>query len=116
MSRLDALASSATRALLAELATTPKPGLVDRENSGAHRDLTYARLEYSALALEPVFTEIATAAQGERPSLALREHLGEIGRRGERRMLVATGGCNTHRGALWALGLLVAGSRDARQY
>ena len=100
----------ATRALLTELATTPKPGLVDRNGNGAHRDLSYARLEASALSLEPIFSEIARSAKNETPSVALREHLGDIGRRGERAMLVASGGTNTHRGAIWALGLLVAGA------
>ncbi len=41
-------------------------------------------------------------------SLALREALGRIGREGEQAMLKTTGGVNTHRGAIWALGLLVA--------
>jgi triphosphoribosyl-dephospho-CoA synthase len=110
MSRLKELGSAATRALLRELATTPKPGLVDRNGNGAHRDLSYARLEASALSLEPVFAEIAAAAAGQESSRALREHLGEIGRRGERTMLAESGGTNTHRGAIWALGLLVAGA------
>jgi triphosphoribosyl-dephospho-CoA synthase len=108
--RVSELGAAATRALLRELETTPKPGLVDRNGTGAHRDLSFARMEASALALEPVFIELAAAAAGEHPSRALREHIGEIGRRGERTMLAASGGTNTHRGAIWALGLLVAGA------
>jgi triphosphoribosyl-dephospho-CoA synthase len=113
-----ALAAAATRALLDELETTPKPGLVDRNGSGAHADLSYARLHASALALEPVFAQLALAAAGASPSRVLREEIGELGRRGERAMLRESGGTNTHRGALWALGLLVAaaastGARDA---
>ncbi len=120
MSRVSDLGAVATRALLRELATTPKPGLVDRENNGAHRDLSYGRLEASAHALMPTFAAIAASARGELPSLALREHLGELGRRGERDMLRASGGTNTHRGAIWALGLLTAaavapGERTARR-
>ena len=110
MPDLAAFGAAATRALLTELGTTPKPGLVDRNGNGAHRDLSYARLEASALALEPIFSEIARTVKDERPSVALREYLGDIGRRGERTMLVASGGTNTHRGAIWALGLLVAGA------
>lgn len=108
MSAVKELGAAATRALLAELATTPKPGLVDRESNGAHRDLSFARLEASALALESVFADIASTAAGQFPSIALREQLAEIGRCGERTMLAASGGTNTHRGAIWALGLLVA--------
>lgn len=103
------LAQAATAALLGELATTPKPGLVDLEHRGAHRDLCLARLRESALALEDVFAAIARCAQGAPPSRELREEIGAIGRRGERTMRCASGGTNTHRGALWALGLLVAG-------
>ena len=39
--------------------------------------------------------------------LALREDIGEIGRQGEKVMMLATDGVNTHRGAIWALGLMV---------
>jgi triphosphoribosyl-dephospho-CoA synthase len=114
------LARAATLALLDELATTPKPGLVDLEHAGAHRDLCFERMTASAHALEPTFASIARSAQNECPSLALREELGNLGRRGERAMLRATGGTNAHRGAIWALGLLVAarsslaGNVDAR--
>ncbi len=110
MARVAALARAATSALLDELATTPKPGLVDLEHRGAHRDLCFARLHDSAHALETTFRAIGRAAAGNRPSIALREEIGALARRGERAMLVASGGSNTHRGALWALGLLVAGA------
>lgn len=102
------LARAATAALLAELATTPKPGLVDLEHCGAHRDLCVGRFENSALALEEIFDDLARTASGAIPTRALREEIGAIGRRGERTMLRATGGSNTHRGALWTLGLLVS--------
>lgn len=104
------LAGLATHALLSELATTPKPGLVDLEHCGSHRDLCTRRLQTSAFALEGEFAAIARAARGARPSIALREELGAIGRHAETQMLRASGGSNTHRGALWALGLLVAGA------
>ncbi|GAC1307918.1 MAG: triphosphoribosyl-dephospho-CoA synthase [Vulcanimicrobiaceae bacterium] len=102
-----ALARAATQSLLREVATTPKPGLVDLEHCGAHRDLCLDRVQTSAFALEAVFDELARTAAGSAPSQALREELGAIGRRGERTMLRATGGSNTHRGALWTVGLLV---------
>ncbi|GAC1500353.1 MAG: triphosphoribosyl-dephospho-CoA synthase [Vulcanimicrobiaceae bacterium] len=108
MSGVAHLARAATTALLDELTTTPKPGLVDLEHRGAHRDLCLDRLHASARSLEPFFAELAASARGHVPSVALREEIGDIGRRAERAMLRASGGPNTHRGALWALGLLVA--------
>jgi triphosphoribosyl-dephospho-CoA synthase len=102
------LAVRASAALLAEAELTPKPALVDRRGSGAHADLTLALMRRSARALRPAFAALAHAADGSAPSTALRESLGAIGRAGERTMLAATGGVNTHRGALWSLGLLVA--------
>jgi triphosphoribosyl-dephospho-CoA synthase len=105
------LAHLATRALIAEAELTPKPALVDRRGSGAHRDLTLASMRRSAYAIEPFFAEMAEAAAAapeQRPTRALREQLAEIGRRAERAMLDATAGSNAHRGAIWALGLLTA--------
>ncbi len=102
------LASAAVDALIDEAQLTPKPALVDRRGNGAHHDLDVARLERSAHALQDGFEEIARAAVRATPSLALREELGRIGRAMEQRMQNATDGHNAHRGAIWALGLLVA--------
>jgi triphosphoribosyl-dephospho-CoA synthase len=63
--------------------------------------------------LQDGFADIARAAAVEKPSL-LREQIGRIGRDMERRMLAATDGSNAHRGAIWALGLLVAAASQAR--
>jgi triphosphoribosyl-dephospho-CoA synthase len=104
------LAQQATEALLDEARLTPKPALVDARSAGAHHDLSLALLEVSARALRPHFERIAFAAQRAQAGPALREWLGMAGRAAESDMLVATGGVNTHRGAIWALGLLVAGA------
>ena len=106
-----ALAAAAVAALSAEARLTPKPGLVDRANTGAHTDMDLALLLRSARTLGPWFARLArAAAQHARPGPDLRAELAAIGRAAEAAMLVATGGVNTHRGAIWALGLLVAGA------
>lgn len=102
------IADAAVTALHDEVDLTPKPGLVDRRGSGAHDDMTRDMLHASAEALHPALAECACAAEQLAAGPALRARIGVIGRDGERAMLAATGGVNTHRGALWALGLLSA--------
>lgn len=105
----DHLADLAVEALIDEADLSPKPGLVDRRSSGAHSDMTLALMHASALALWPCLRQMADAAQAHgEVGLALRIELGRIGRDGEAAMLATTAGVNTHRGAIWALGLLVA--------
>lgn len=95
-------------ALIDEALLSPKPGLVDARGNGAHDDLTLDLMCRSAAALEPAFAAMAFAARAAgAPTQALRETLGRLGREAEAAMLAATGGVNTHRGAIWALGLLV---------
>ncbi|GAA1639057.1 triphosphoribosyl-dephospho-CoA synthase [Nonomuraea maheshkhaliensis] len=102
------LAGAAVLALCEEARLSPKPGLVDGRGGGAHDDMDLPLMLASAEALRPAFHEIAQTAERTPAGAGLRERLGVLGRRGERAMLRATGGVNTHRGALWALGLLVA--------
>lgn len=100
----------ATHALIEEAHVTPKPALVDRRGSGAHRDLSLAVMERSAFSLEPTFAALSRASRGRRPSAVLRSELAAIGRAGEAVMMHATQGSNAHRGAIWVVGLLVAGA------
>jgi len=102
------LASLAVRALLEEVELTPKPALVDERGPGAHTDLSLTLMRRSARLLRPHFEVMALASFQKIPSQTLREELGAIGRAAERSMLSITGGVNTHRGAIWALGLLVS--------
>jgi triphosphoribosyl-dephospho-CoA synthase len=102
------LADTAVWALIEEAELTPKPGLVDSRGSGAHNDMSLAMLRCSAIALRPTFLALARASDGQSPDSELRSVLGAIGREGESLMLQATGGCNTHRGAIWTIGLLCA--------
>lgn len=109
LSLAERLADLAVDALIDEADLSPKPALVDRRGNGAHTDLHLGLMHASALALWPAFKEMAEAALAfGAVGLPLREALGRIGREGEQAMLATTGGVNTHRGAIWALGLLVA--------
>lgn len=105
----ERIADAAVDALLAEALLTPKPGLVDASGRHSHPDMSLALLAASAEALREPLRECADAARAMPLGLDLRAHIGAIGRAGEHRMLTASGGVNTHRGALWALGLLSAG-------
>lgn len=104
----------ASDALRDEARLTPKPGLVDERGSDAHDDMDLALLLRSARVLEPWFARVAeiarTASRGRQADLRLRRDLGRLGRQAEAEMLAATGGVNTHRGALFSLGFLVAGA------
>jgi triphosphoribosyl-dephospho-CoA synthase len=103
----DRLADMAVAALVDEAMLTPKPGLVDTRGNGAHRDLNWMLMCESAWTLRPAFRAMAVAGQRIAGAQALRDYIGAAGRSGERDMMRATGGVNTHRGAIWALGLLV---------
>jgi triphosphoribosyl-dephospho-CoA synthase len=103
-----ALADHAVTALIDEAMLTPKPGLVDLRGTGAHRDLSWPLMCASACALRPAFGQMALAGLLIADDDAtLRRRIGAIGRDGEAAMMAASGGVNTHRGAIWALGLLV---------
>ncbi|WP_240513059.1 triphosphoribosyl-dephospho-CoA synthase, partial [Janthinobacterium sp. GW456W] len=104
--RPAALGRQVLQALLDEATLTPKPGLVDLRSRGAHTDLNWALMCHSACALQPVFAAMAQAGWESDDDDQLRQRIGAIGREGEAVMLAATGGVNTHRGAIWALGLL----------
>lgn len=102
------LANSARDSLIDEARLSPKPGLVDSRGNGAHHDLTLALMERSAHSLTPTFLQLAQHSWQRPTDISLRETVGRLGREGEAQMMTATGGVNTHRGAIWALGLLVS--------
>ncbi|MGL4831354.1 MAG: citrate lyase holo-[acyl-carrier protein] synthase [Propionibacteriaceae bacterium] len=102
------IAELAVRALLQEAELTPKPGLVDQDNSGAHDDMTITTFRRSAEALAEFF------AQAEIIGPRLPE-LRAAGITAEDTMREATGGVNTHQGAIYSLGLLVATQGDVAQ-
>ena len=93
----------ASMALQAELDTTPKPGLVDRNDNGAHRDMDHTLMQRSIQALHPYFVRLAQLGfNGKQPC---HDEIVNIGIEAEREMFKATGGVNTHKGALFSIGL-----------
>jgi triphosphoribosyl-dephospho-CoA synthase len=104
---VERLAHHAVDALIDEAMLTPKPGLVDMRGSGAHSDLSWLLMCRSACALQPALYRMAQAGRTIADGQQLRRRIGAIGREAEAAMMAATGGVNTHRGAIWALGLLV---------
>ena len=107
------LAELAVQALLEEVDQTPKPGLVDRNNRGSHRDMDRDLFHRSARSLLPYFRRAVTLGLERADCMG---SLQKAGLAAERVMLAETGGVNTHRGAVYAFGLILAamGSRLAR--
>lgn len=99
------IAHLATRALHAELDTTPKPGLVDKDNSGAHRDMDYALMSRSIRAIHPYFVRLALL--GFAADMPSHDDIVKTGIEAERAMFEATNGVNTYKGALFSMGLAV---------
>ena len=99
------IAHLATQALQAELDTTPKPGLVDKDNNGAHRDMDYALMQLSINTLHPYFVRLAFL--GFADTLPSHTVIRNAGIEAEKAMLEATNGVNTHKGALFSMGLAV---------
>lgn len=99
------IAHLATQALQAELDTTPKPGLVDKENNGAHRDMDYALMQLSINTLHPYFVRLALL--GFSDTLPSHTVIRDAGIEAEKAMLAVTNGVNTHKGALFSMGLAV---------
>lgn len=97
--RVKTIGDMAVEALKLEAATTPKPGLVDRANNGAHQDMDYAMFLASSDALRDCFTACAEAGADE-------DALRKIGIRGEASMYEATNHVNTHKGLIFSMGIL----------
>jgi triphosphoribosyl-dephospho-CoA synthase len=100
----DHVAATAAAALLAELETWPKPGLVSHVDSGSHTDMDVSTFRASVAAITPFFGHLTFAGAAASGMDGLRG----IGLAAECAMLEATGGANTHRGAIFSLGLLCA--------
>lgn len=108
----EEIGTLALEAMLLEVSVTPKPGLVDRNNSGAHRDMGFFTFMKSAAGLRSSFEDFAEAGivGGVKKFLPheIFPYIRKIGIEAEKRMFSATGGINTHKGEIFSLGLLSA--------
>jgi holo-ACP synthase/triphosphoribosyl-dephospho-CoA synthase len=103
------VSSAVVRALIGEVAVTPKPGLVDRANNGSHRDMDFFSFIDSTAAILPFFRECAVAGFERRVKPGeLFDSLRLGGKIAELDMGEASGGANTHRGLIFSLGVLSA--------
>ena len=102
------IASMAVQSLLDEVCVTPKPGLVDCHDSGSHQDMDLFTFNASAAALYPYFQACYLAGEKERqaPEESAFIRLQALGLEAEAAMRRATGGVNTHKGAIYTLGVL----------
>lgn len=102
----DRIARAAIRSLYDELGLTPKPGLVCPSDNGSHTDMSATTLLRSLFTLRHYFHAVTLAGLQDQPFAEL-QRLGIVA---ETRMLAATKGVNTHRGAIFNLGLFAAAS------
>ena len=104
----EVIASLAVKALLYEVLTTPKPGLVDRNNNGSHQDMDLFTFSGSASVLFPYFKKAYTLGFNSMDPKACFSKLRELGKSAERTMFFETHGVNTHKGAIFTLGIVCA--------
>jgi holo-ACP synthase/triphosphoribosyl-dephospho-CoA synthase len=101
--------SAALGALMGEVAVTPKPGLVDRANSGAHQDMDFFTFINSTAAILPYFRDCALEGfENNSDPTGLFNSLRFRGKLAELDMRAASGGVNTQRGLVFSLGILSA--------
>jgi triphosphoribosyl-dephospho-CoA synthase len=96
--------NAAVGALMGELVTYPKPGLVSLVDRGSHADMDSRTFVRSTLSLRRYFMDMAQAGMANASFHTLKA----LGIAAEQRMLRATRGINTHRGAIFHIGLLAA--------
>lgn len=108
-SEIKKIAQQGLKALIYEVSVTPKPGLVDRRNAGAHKDMDFFTFLASSFALEAYFyqcTSVGFHGCTEAPE-ALLQGLRGAGQAAEAAMFAATDGVNTHKGLVFSVGILL---------
>lgn len=103
------ISDAAVSSLLEEVETTPKPGLVDKRNSGAHRDMDYPLFVQSSNSLREYFEECARLGAIGLVADDLATELRKAGLAAEKKMFHVTGGVNTQKGLVFSMGIVCAG-------
>ncbi|MGQ5709483.1 triphosphoribosyl-dephospho-CoA synthase CitG [Lactobacillus sp. PSON] len=108
------IVNNALKALLYEVVTLPKPGLVDPADTGSHLDMDVFTFINSSLALQPYLEKAAEIGENffEEDLTKMFISLRQVGIIAEKEMLQATNNVNTHKGAIFSLGIFVC----ARSY
>lgn len=97
--------------LMEEVFTTPKPGLVDRQDQGAHTDMDCALFQKSTDAIAPDLAQMFEEGyRWKKDPEELFIKIRETGKRAEGNMFAATEGVNTHKGMIFTIGILSAAS------
>lgn len=105
------ISNLALKSMLYEVSTTPKPGLVDRLNSGAHNDMDFFTFIDSSIALKDYFYNCTKLGYRFKNAdyTVLMKHLRPLGITAEESMYLSTNGVNTHKGLIFSLGIIAAG-------
>lgn len=103
-------AALAQRAILYEVTASPKPGLVDRYNSGAHKDMDFYTFMASSSALYRGLYECTFEGLSfeDKDSTLLMDRIRKPGMECEKAMFEATNGVNTHKGIIFSMGTICA--------
>lgn len=110
----ELLSENAVKSLLFEVSAAPKPGLVDRFNSGAHKDMDFFSFMSSSAALSIYFYKCTLQGVnfGGKSPQKMFDGLRSLGIEAEKRMFLATGGVNTHKGLVFSLGIICAAASN----
>ncbi|MCX5773061.1 MAG: triphosphoribosyl-dephospho-CoA synthase, partial [Fusobacteria bacterium] len=112
----EMLATLACQSLLYEAVTWPKPGLITAKSSGKHTDMNIYHFLDSSVGLYSYFKKLVLLVEGELTLNEIFEKSRELGKVAEERMYFETHGVNTHKGAIFILGLLVVTIAYCKKY
>ena len=106
--KAEVITQLAIKSILYEVSCTPKPGLIDRKNTGAHDDMDYFTFLDSIVSLIPFFYKLVEAGVKSKSTNTLLLDIREIGKKGEEAMFSATNNINTQKGLLFSIGTICA--------